>query len=152
MTNNHLTMGEQFLLVSNALYELEDALSFMETFEFEPQFVGCICEAESENKCSCIDSEGNHIRIQNKQIALTDLKNLLNQMTEEYKKAHEEGECDDSYRICSDCKEIMTEGYCIENGLAYYCNDTCLHKHMSQEHYDELYAEGEGDSYWTSWD
>jgi hypothetical protein len=27
-----------------------------------------------------------------------------------------------------------------------------LHKHYTPEEWDELYAEGDGDSYWTTWD
>lgn len=58
---------------------------------------------------------------------------------------------DNSYRICSDCGDVMNEGYCIEAGKAYYCSDTCLEKHMSKEEYETLYDDGEGDSYWTQW-
>jgi hypothetical protein len=54
-------------------------------------------------------------------------------------------------RICSECGREMIEGYCIENGLEYYCSDECLHKNMTQEEYLELYNDGEGDSYYTEW-
>ncbi|MDY0278788.1 MAG: hypothetical protein RBQ97_11965 [Acholeplasma sp.] len=55
-------------------------------------------------------------------------------------------------KICSECNKPMTEGYCIEGGLDYYCSDQCLHKHISPERYEALYGQGDGDSYWTSWE
>ena len=55
-------------------------------------------------------------------------------------------------RICSHCKEEMLEGFCIEDGDAYYCSEDCLLKNMSQEDYDELYDDGNGDTYWTTWE
>ena len=54
-------------------------------------------------------------------------------------------------RVCSECSKPMTEGYCIENGTEYYCSEECLHKHLTEEEYDNLYDEGRGNSYWTSW-
>lgn len=151
MTTNTLTMGEKLHVIWDLIDELDDALSFMQTFEGEPQFIGCVCEAENEEQCTCVNEEGNHKRIEDKLQALKQTKALLNQMTKEYQDLYEEGESDESYRICSDCKEIMTEGFCIEGGLDYYCSETCLHKHMTHEQYMELYADGEGDSYWTTW-
>lgn len=58
---------------------------------------------------------------------------------------------DEHYRICSECGEPMIEGYCIENGMDYYCSDDCLHANMSDDEFDRLYDDGNGDSYWTSW-
>ena len=58
---------------------------------------------------------------------------------------------EEHYRICSECGKVMVEGYCIDNGMDYYCSDECLHKHMSQDEFDALYNDGRGDSYWTSW-
>jgi hypothetical protein len=55
-------------------------------------------------------------------------------------------------RECDECGKGMNEGYCIEAGCEYYCSDACLHKHYTPEEWDELYAEGDGDSYWTTWD
>ena len=55
-------------------------------------------------------------------------------------------------RICTTCGEIMVEGYCIEGGDAYYCSDECMTKDgMTIEEFEELYNNGEGDSYWTEW-
>lgn len=55
-------------------------------------------------------------------------------------------------RRCEICGKIITEGYCIADGQAYYCSDECLHKHYTQEEFDAMYADGEGDSYWTEWE
>jgi hypothetical protein len=54
-------------------------------------------------------------------------------------------------RVCSECGKPMTEGYCIEDGAEYYCSEECLHKHLTEEEFDNLYDEGRGNSYWTSW-
>lgn len=61
----------------------------------------------------------------------------------------EEYELED-IRRCSECKNIMNQGYCIENGLEYYCSDECLHKHYTKEEYNLMY--NSGDSYYTSWE
>lgn len=52
---------------------------------------------------------------------------------------------------CNACNKGMNEGYCIEGGMEYYCSDACLHTEITHEEYMELYADGEGDSYWTTW-
>jgi hypothetical protein len=54
-------------------------------------------------------------------------------------------------RVCSECGKPMTEGFCIEDGAEYYCSEDCLHKNLSEEEYDNLYDDGRGNSYWTSW-
>ena len=59
--------------------------------------------------------------------------------------------CLDHVRCCSVCGRAMTEGYCIENGVSYYCSDECMHTEMTDEEYLELYDDGDGDSYWTDW-
>ncbi len=51
------------------------------------------------------------------------------------------------YRICSKCGKVMYDGYVIENGMEYYCDDICLYSELTKEEYFELY-EG-GSSYWT---
>ena len=55
------------------------------------------------------------------------------------------------HRICSECNKVMFEGYCIDDGLDYYCSNECLTKHISMEDYLELYDDGNGTSYWTEW-
>jgi len=52
---------------------------------------------------------------------------------------------------CNACGKGMNEGYCIGDGMEYYCSDACLHTEITHEEYMELYADGEGDSYWTTW-
>ena len=54
-------------------------------------------------------------------------------------------------RECNACGKGMNEGYCIEGGMEYYCSDACLHTEITHEEYMELYSDGEGDSYWTTW-
>lgn len=58
----------------------------------------------------------------------------------------------DDGRRCNVCNALMLEGYCIDGGAEYYCSDTCLHSAMTQAEYLELYADGDGDSYWTQWE
>ena len=55
-------------------------------------------------------------------------------------------------RYCDKCKKGMNEGYVIGGGTEYYCSDECLHKDITPEEWDELYDDGEGDSYWTDWE
>lgn len=56
------------------------------------------------------------------------------------------------HRYCSQCNEIMTEGFVIENGDSYYCSEQCLHKNMTPKEYSNLYDNGNGDSFWTTWE
>lgn len=58
---------------------------------------------------------------------------------------------DINVRHCNKCGKEMWEGYCIENGMEYYCSEECLHKNISEEEWEELYDEGNGDSYYTDW-
>lgn len=59
--------------------------------------------------------------------------------------------CNDHIRECTKCGNIMEEGYCIESGIEYYCSEECLHKEISEEEWQRLYDNGNGDSYWTTW-
>jgi len=54
-------------------------------------------------------------------------------------------------RKCSECGKEMTQGYCIDGGIEYYCSEECLHKHYTEEEWQEKYEDG-GDSYWTNWE
>lgn len=58
---------------------------------------------------------------------------------------------DAPFRICDECGKVMYDGYCIENGCEYFCSQTCLHKHYTEKEYAEMYDNGNGDSYYTSW-
>ena len=55
-------------------------------------------------------------------------------------------------RKCEKCDTVFNEGYCIENGEKYYCSKECLEEDMTDKEFLELYADGDGDSYWTSWE
>jgi len=55
-------------------------------------------------------------------------------------------------RTCDEYGKGMNEGYCFDGGCEYYCSDECLHKHFTPEEWAEAYADGDGDSYWTTWD
>lgn len=55
-------------------------------------------------------------------------------------------------RQCNNCNKLMVEGYVIENGEAYYCCDKCLESDITRVEFEELYKDGEGDSYFTQWD
>ena len=55
-------------------------------------------------------------------------------------------------RKCDNCGDKMREGYVIDGGFRYYCGDACLHVHYTPAQYAEMYADGEGDSYWTEWE
>jgi len=55
------------------------------------------------------------------------------------------------FRICTECSNLMCEGYCIEGGVEYYCSDSCLYKNISQQMFTELFNNGDGDTYYTEW-
>jgi len=57
-----------------------------------------------------------------------------------------------STRTCSECGKSMNAGFVIEGGSEYYCSEECLHKHYTDEDYDRMYDNGEGDSYWTEFE
>lgn len=56
----------------------------------------------------------------------------------------------DCFRICEECGKPMIEGYVVD-GCETYCSDECLHKHLTDEEFEELYDNGNGDTYWTNW-
>lgn len=58
-------------------------------------------------------------------------------------------ESSDYLRECSECGHLMNQGYCVDNGLEYYCNEECLNKHYTDDEWADLYATG--NSYWTEW-
>lgn len=55
-------------------------------------------------------------------------------------------------RKCTKCSKVFNEGYCIEGGEEYYCTKDCLLKAMTYEEFLKLYANGLGDSYYTTWE
>lgn len=56
----------------------------------------------------------------------------------------------DCFRICDECGKPMIVGYLV-NGGDTYCSDECLHKHLTNKEFDELYDGGNSDTYWTTW-
>ena len=56
----------------------------------------------------------------------------------------------DCFRVCDECGQPMIVGYVV-NGCDTYCSDECLHKHLTDEDFNELYDDGDGDTYWTTW-
>lgn len=56
----------------------------------------------------------------------------------------------DCFRVCEECGKPMIEGYVID-GCDTYCSDDCLHKHITDEEFELLYDNGNGDTYWTKW-
>ncbi|MCQ2543669.1 MAG: hypothetical protein MJ126_05860 [Lachnospiraceae bacterium] len=53
-------------------------------------------------------------------------------------------------RKCTCCGSHMIQGYCIYDGLEYYCSDDCLHSAFTDKEYDELCQSDE--AYWTEWE
>lgn len=71
-------------------------------------------------------------------------------------------ECGDTYdneleaeeccrKECDECWKIMDEWYVINGWEEHYCSDECLHKHISEKEYVEMYDWGNSDTYWTDW-
>ena len=61
---------------------------------------------------------------------------------------------DEEFRVCSECGDVMIDGYVINDGDEYYCCDECLHKHYTEEEYLNLYYDGDFDgesTYYTQW-
>lgn len=56
----------------------------------------------------------------------------------------------DCFRICDECGKPMIEGYLVD-GCDTYCSDDCLHQHLTDEEYQALYNDCDGDTYWTNW-
>lgn len=53
-------------------------------------------------------------------------------------------------RRCSACGCYMAEGFCINDGEAYYCSEECLHTAYTEGEYNEMYRANE--AYWTEWE
>lgn len=54
------------------------------------------------------------------------------------------------YRVCKKCGKAMSVGFCIGDGLEYYCSEECLYQDYSKAEYQELYENGDG--YYTEWE
>jgi DNA-directed RNA polymerase subunit RPC12/RpoP len=55
-------------------------------------------------------------------------------------------------RACTRCGKDISEGFVIDGGREYYCSERCLYKVYTKEEYEELYDEGNSDTYWTQWE
>lgn len=68
-------------------------------------------------------------------------------------------------RKCNECGGGMCEGYVVNDGDEYYCDDECLFKNYTPEDWAEMsgeddeddeyqlgYEMGSNDNYWTQWD
>jgi len=53
---------------------------------------------------------------------------------------------------CDECDSGFNEGFVVSNGENYYCSKKCLHKHITPKEWDELYNNGDGDSYYSEWE
>ena len=60
---------------------------------------------------------------------------------------------------CSCCREGMDEGYVINGGEEYYCEEGCLEQKYPPEEIEELFRDVDengdwvdNDNYWTEWD
>jgi hypothetical protein len=85
---------------------------------------------------------------------IVELVELANELLDDDQKETLKDICDNQdieVRICSVCNDLMFEGYCIEGGEAYYCSDECRDTEMTQEQFEELYDDSDGDTYWTQW-
>jgi hypothetical protein len=64
--------------------------------------------------------------------------------------------CEEKYkkfaRQCDKCKQGMNEGYVINGGDEYYCDDKCLHQEYTPEEWYEMSNGDDDDSYWTEWE
>lgn len=55
-------------------------------------------------------------------------------------------------RVCDECGEVMREGFLVnEFRTEHYCSKECLNKHYTEEEWDEMYDNGNGDSCYTEW-
>lgn len=57
---------------------------------------------------------------------------------------------DRNCRRCSQCGNLMREGYCLDMGLAYYCSDDCLHTEFTEQEWEEE-CNTNDQSYYTEW-
>lgn len=54
-------------------------------------------------------------------------------------------------RQCTECGSGMDSGYCVGGGGEYYCSDECLHKHYTEDEWEEM-CEEDDDNYYTEWE
>ena len=54
-------------------------------------------------------------------------------------------------RVCDDCGKWMRQGFVIDAGVKYFCED-CHPKHYTPEQWEEMYGDGDTENYFTSWE
>ena len=52
-------------------------------------------------------------------------------------------------RKCSICGSPVIAGYCVNDGMDYYCSDDCLHMVFTDEEWELVYQTDGG--YYTEW-
>lgn len=57
---------------------------------------------------------------------------------------------DRTCRRCTQCGNLMRDGYCVDGGSAYYCSSICLHQNYSDEEWEQE-CENNDQSYYTEW-
>ena len=59
-------------------------------------------------------------------------------------------------RKCTHCNSGMNNGYVINDGEEYYCNDKCLHSKYSIKEWEEMSSDkvnsNSMENYWTEWE
>lgn len=73
------------------------------------------------------------------------LSGLINENTEN-------DSFEEETRRCDECNNQMDQGFVVNGGEEYYCDEECLHKHYTPEEWAEMYGDGNSDSYWTQWE
>lgn len=90
--------------------------------------------------------------IENKNLNLREVLNLLNttkNQGEEENISEILEELGYENRVCSVCKKIILQGYCIEGGYLYACSDSCVKEFKKIEEFKYLYKNGEINMYFT---
>lgn len=65
-------------------------------------------------------------------------------------KVKEIEEIEEIKRKCNCCGKVnFSSGYCIDDGLSYYCSDKCLFSDFAEEEYLQAYEEDW--AYYTTW-
>ena len=55
----------------------------------------------------------------------------------------------EEFRVCSECGDVMQDGFMEETGLWYCCSEECLLKRMPWDEYLEMYEADE--AFYTQW-
>lgn len=53
-------------------------------------------------------------------------------------------------RVCNVCGMEMSFGFVVDDGMEYYCCESCLATKYSRQQWNKIYAEDRG--YWTEWE